>query len=281
MALYLETADATVRAEIILIYTKRMKTILQNPLYELSFFLQPKNRHLQFTTAGITRIIRTLVDYGNDWYATSSELDQLQRGATAFKRNEGPFAQNSLDVVAYWNHVEVANSFPDLAQIALQLDAICPHSMACERAFSILGWLNSARRSNMTISNLEMSAQVYDHLRREFVVDIPATIPFSSLPNLPNEIPQEMDEDELDAVLSVQMAFEDPPISLDHGNGSEEEELTPDLMKSLQCIIPLTPSGLNDFIHGANVTCSEEETPISVKKQKLGLKKILLRVLEK
>lgn len=281
MSLFLEVSDASLQSEVKTIYTKRLKTILSNPLYELSFFLHPKNRLLKFSNIGITRIFKTLVEYANDWRATPEELDQLQTGATAFKRNESPFNQETLDPILYWNHVEVANTYPDLAQIALQLHAICPHSMACERSFSILGWLHSARRSNMTVSNLEMSAQVYDFLNSQADVKKAASRPdftFSSS-NLPHEVPlEDMTMDEQDATKIIRDAMIETHFS-DTDDDTIEEDDIPELMQSLLSIIPLTPDGLKDLIQGTS-RVYQEDSPCPAKKQKQGLKKTLLRLID-
>ena len=134
----------------------------------------------------------------------------------------------------------------------------------------------------MTISNLEISAQVYDYLRTQAAVKKAAAYPdpTPSSRNLAHEISsEEMTLDEQDATESIRTALNEMHI-LDIDDETVEKDDIPDLMESLLSIIPLTPDGLKDLIQGTNGVYRETLLSSPKKKQKQGLKKTLLRLLD-
>ena len=62
----------------------------------------------------------------------------------------------------WWKMVEDPNDF--LKSLALKLFSITPHSAACERAFSMLGFLYGKRRQCLNISTIEMLAKIRYYL---------------------------------------------------------------------------------------------------------------------
>jgi hypothetical protein len=62
----------------------------------------------------------------------------------------------------WWKMVEDPNDF--LKSLALKLFSITPHSAACERAFSMLGFLYGKRRQCLSISTIEMLAKIRYYL---------------------------------------------------------------------------------------------------------------------
>lgn len=80
-----------------------------------------------------------------------------------FKCNEGPYS-NKKNISSYikpkvwWNMVDGPEDY--LKSLSLKLFSITPHSVASERAFSMLGLLYGKRRQRLSLSMIEMIAKI-------------------------------------------------------------------------------------------------------------------------
>jgi hypothetical protein len=58
----------------------------------------------------------------------------------------------------------INDSNNSLKKLAVKLFSITPHSVACERSFSMLGFLYGKRRQNLNLNTIEMMAKIRHYL---------------------------------------------------------------------------------------------------------------------
>jgi len=79
-----------------------------------------------------------------------------------FKRNEGHYLTKNVSSYIkpkiWWNMINDPDDY--LKSLLLKLFSITPHSVASERAFSMLGFLYGKRRQRLSLSTIEMIAKI-------------------------------------------------------------------------------------------------------------------------
>jgi hypothetical protein len=80
-----------------------------------------------------------------------------------FKCNDGHYSSKNtsssyLKPKVWWNMVDDPDDY--LKSLSLKLFSITPHSVASERAFSMLGFLYRKRRQQLSLSTIEMIAKI-------------------------------------------------------------------------------------------------------------------------
>jgi len=88
-----------------------------------------------------------------------------------FKCNEGHYLTKKVSSYIkpkiWWNMINDPDDY--LRSLSLKLFSITPHSVASERAFSMLGFLYGKRRQRLSLSTIEMIAKIrffYFRIRR-------------------------------------------------------------------------------------------------------------------
>jgi hypothetical protein len=106
--------------------------------------------------------------YVGNWSATADQADKAVRQLQAFQLKLEPF-NVELNSEDYWK--QLTSEHPDdcglVGTIAIHLLGICVHSMSVERVFSIMGWINSAKRSSMTPDTLSMLTTTCLHWKKQ------------------------------------------------------------------------------------------------------------------
>lgn len=68
------------------------------------------------------------------------------------------YASTYINPSVWWNMVDDPEDY--LKSLSLKLFSITPHSVASERAFSLLGFLYGKRRQRLSLSTIEMMAKI-------------------------------------------------------------------------------------------------------------------------
>ena len=122
-----------------------------------------------------------------------------------FKCNEGhymtEYTSSYIKPKIWWNMIDDPEDY--LKSLSLKLFSITPHSVASERAFSMLGFLYGKRRQRLSLSTIEMIAKI-----RSFLL--------SNSPNELNHLKENVSETELKILIKECGFFED--------DENEEEE---------------------------------------------------------
>jgi len=86
-----------------------------------------------------------------------SQLMKFKHGQSPY---DLPFDGEFMSPCLRW--VSVDDSIgSELRELAMRLLSITPHSAACERAFSIFGWIHTKSRNRMLIPRLEAMGKMY------------------------------------------------------------------------------------------------------------------------
>jgi hypothetical protein len=72
------------------------------------------------------------------------------------------YSSSYIKPTIWWQMVDDPNDY--LKSLALKLFSIIPHSVACERTFSMLGFLYGKRRQCLSVSTVEMIAKIRCYL---------------------------------------------------------------------------------------------------------------------
>ena len=79
-----------------------------------------------------------------------------------FKCDEGHYStkyvSSYIKLKIWWNMVDDPNDY--LKSLSLKLFSLTPHSVASERAFSMLGFLYGKRRQRLSLSTIEMITRI-------------------------------------------------------------------------------------------------------------------------
>lgn len=96
----------------------------------------------------------------------NDKVTQLIGQMANFKCKEGCYSTEYSSSYArprvWWQMIDDSNVY--LKSVAIKLFSIIPHSVTCERAFSILGFFYGRRRQSLSLNTLEMMAKVRYHL---------------------------------------------------------------------------------------------------------------------
>jgi hypothetical protein len=111
----------------------------------------------------------------------------------------------------WWQMIDDSNVF--LKSVAIKIFSITPHSVTCERTFSILGFLYGKRRQSLNLNTLEMMAKVRYYL-------------LSNIKEELNRSMGEITEVELENIIEKCGFFDD------EGEEDEEEKNNEDLFSN-------------------------------------------------
>ncbi len=140
------------------IISQMCKNYIQDDIFLLCTFLDP-TYNIKFNDVTIKRIKNKFIKYVCSWCV---EGDDSSKSMFIEHFNSYCEIRDIIDN-KYWEKQEKNTYLVGL--IAKKLLAIVPHSMACERSFSIMGWINSARRNRISAENLKMATSIYMNLR--------------------------------------------------------------------------------------------------------------------
>jgi GNAT superfamily N-acetyltransferase len=133
-------------------------------VYVLAYFLHPGMRGKGVSSGLFPKIAETAAtmwkNFGNSKVSTLKLMSQLMK----YKSGDAPynlqFASDFMSPTLWWQTTEDSVG-AQLKTLAVTLLSITPHSAACERTFSILGWIHSKSRNRMLISRLEAIRKLY------------------------------------------------------------------------------------------------------------------------
>jgi len=127
-------------------------------VYLLAYFLHPRMRGRGISSELFPRIARSAAtiwkDFGNSKLSTMKLMSQIMKYKAGEAPYNLPFADEFMSATLWWQTTEDCMG-SELKILAVQLLSITPHSAACERTFSILGWIHSKSRNRFLVRRLE------------------------------------------------------------------------------------------------------------------------------
>lgn len=132
-----------------------------------------------------------------------------------YKLNESPYDMSyivSRDTPKIW-WLSVDDIDDSLQQLALLIHNITPHSAACERIFSTLGWIYGKRRLRLSVSKIEGMAKI----RSYYISMINKELKYINN--------QDYDINELKIMVQEVLENEDEDDNEDNNNNSDENEI--------------------------------------------------------
>lgn len=106
--------------------------------------------------------------YVSLWDWNKENTDILIQNFYDFKNHSGAFENQTYQSNYFNSLVEIDEVDANrLHTVWSYLRSIIPHSMSVERVFSIMSWINSPRRSNMSLETLEMLSCLAIFWRKE------------------------------------------------------------------------------------------------------------------
>jgi hypothetical protein len=97
---------------------------------------------------------------------SNNKVVQMVGQMANFKCEEGCFSTKYSSSYAkpriWWQMVDDSNGY--LKSLAIKLFSITPHSVTCERTFSVLGFLYGRRRQSLSLNTVEMMAKIRYYL---------------------------------------------------------------------------------------------------------------------
>src|ERR1044071_6203040 len=97
---------------------------------------------------------------------SNNKVAQMVGQIANFKYEKGCFSTKySLSYAKpriWWQMVDDSNGY--LKSLAIKLFSITPHSVTCERTFSVLGFLYGRRRQSLSLNTVEMMAKIRYYL---------------------------------------------------------------------------------------------------------------------
>jgi uncharacterized protein with HEPN domain len=153
-----------IMGEILNIFNCRMKMMVQDDIYITATYLDMRYNYIKWSSMARKRIIDRLLLFIGNYGAAVEEKAAIQQQFLKFNPYMHQKCNNSSN---FWKMPDIVKQYPNLAIAAVYLDSIVPHSMSCERAFSVFGILNSPRRSTMSLNNLSMTVKLYLNFREK------------------------------------------------------------------------------------------------------------------
>ncbi len=157
-ALKANLTDADFKAHCIAAFNWRVKD-MHNPLAQLALFLHPWYRGLAANSdtafesirKTVVRLCKGLNKSQTEAAAMLGELNKYRMGVKPFL---GSMADGGLESLrAYWESIQfsaASSGAPlQLPALAMRIHDVKPHAADNERAFSTMGWYDSARRNQM------------------------------------------------------------------------------------------------------------------------------------
>jgi GNAT superfamily N-acetyltransferase len=150
---------------------------LDDEIYMLAYFLHPGMHGKGIASALFTNIAETAVvqwkDFGNGKQSTMKLLSQLMKYKSGEMPYNLPIAGDLITPCFWWQSMEDSIG-QELKTLAIRLLSVTPHSAACERTFSILGWIHTKSRNRLLTSRLEAMGKLYIcitfHIRRLIII---------------------------------------------------------------------------------------------------------------
>ena len=97
---------------------------------------------------------------------SNEKVAQMIGQLANFKCGEGCFSTKYSSSYAHpkiwWQMIDDSNDY--LKSLAIKLLSITPHSVTCERTFSMLGFLYGKRRQSLNLKTIEMIAKIRYYL---------------------------------------------------------------------------------------------------------------------
>ena len=145
------------------VFAKRW-TDINDDIYLLAYQLHPGLRGKGIVAGIFPRIAAAAAamwkNLGNGKCSTMRLMSQLMKFKHGQSPYDLPFDGEFMSPCLWW--MSVADSVgSELQRLAMRLLSITPHSAACERAFSILGWIHTKSRNRMLIPRLEAMGKMY------------------------------------------------------------------------------------------------------------------------
>jgi hypothetical protein len=137
---------------------------LNDEIHLLAYFLHPTTRGRGINASLFPGIAQTAASmWKNQGYGKTSTLkllSQLMKFKNMEKPYDLPFSPDFMTPSLWWNTMEDSIG-SELKTIAIKLLAITPHSAACERTFSVLGWIHTKARNRLLVERLEAIGKMY------------------------------------------------------------------------------------------------------------------------
>ena len=150
--------------------------------------------------------LAALGDYLTAWDFPISKIEDVCRQFIVSRKGQNPFHRIDMHGIDFWKTaIATGLWYALLTNIAHRILSMRPHSMALERAFSIMGWLNSPRRSNLSSNALITSTRLYAHFRELRTNSTKLNLQYSQEKVVESDIRQYEDADvakHIDAVKS-------------------------------------------------------------------------------
>lgn len=142
----------------------RRWTDLNDEIHMLAFFLHPAMHGKGICSSVFPKIAQTAASmWKSQGYSKTSTMrliTQLMKFKNGEKPYDLPFAKDFMTPTLWWTTMEDAVG-SELKTIAIKLLSITPHSAACERTFSVLGWIHSKARNRLQVEKLEAIGKIY------------------------------------------------------------------------------------------------------------------------
>jgi len=137
---------------------------LDDNVYRLAYFLHPGMHGKGIAPRLFGTIAETAAalwkDFGNGKQSTMKLLSQLMKYNSGDAPYNLPFAGGFMTPNLWWESAEDCIG-SELKTLAIRLLSVTPHSAACERTFSIFGWIHSKTRNRLQLGRLEAMGKMY------------------------------------------------------------------------------------------------------------------------
>jgi hypothetical protein len=145
-------------------YLSRLSEILRQKIFLLAFSMDPRYLTLELSDEGMNDCIEALTRYAKDLKLSENLIPDIISAFRRFRHRLPPYDipwQTDETAKSYWKILGLQKECcQPFVAIAIYLFSMSPHSMSCERTFSIMGWLNAPRRASMKIETLTMLTKV-------------------------------------------------------------------------------------------------------------------------
>ena len=135
-------------------------------LYMLGYFFHPLYRGKGLKLGIFRQIchwsIELLVNNVNGGEKSANQLVGQMADYKDYKKPyEFKYVTGTFSVDSWWKMVEQHDNW--IKEIALIINSITPHNVGCERIFSVLGWMCSKRRSNLSVDRMQSMAKLHTY----------------------------------------------------------------------------------------------------------------------
>jgi hypothetical protein len=209
--------------------------VIQNPLYRLSFALDPKYNWVRFKNEVKESLNDDLISFATKWDVDDCTIKSLSGEFRNYKDQMFPYGNRGSELGDDDFYFE--NAFQNLEDktesrrvgcrlimsLHKTLSYIRPNSMACERIFSRMGWQNTDRRNRQTPDSINHLATLCSHWRK------PSKKRSSATPILTEDAAKSIEENVLDEADDMN----ELDVELQNGEYSDEDENEKETMNFL------------------------------------------------